>query len=352
MKFEYRPYTLDFKFKAGTSRGVLTSRDIWWIKITDNNGVSGYGEVAPLKGLSLEKIDQIPKFLEELAGSFKSIPEVKNIDEVYELSKDIAFEFPSLRFGLEMALIDILNGGNRQWFHSSFTEGKSSIPTNGLIWMGDPKFMRQQVDEKLEAGFKCIKLKVGAMDFDEELKLVQYVRQRNPDVVIRLDANGGFTNNEAIVKLNKLSEFDIHSIEQPIMVGQPEAMAFLCEKSLIPIALDEELIAHQDYSSKIDLLETVEPDFIILKPSLLGGFKETITWITMAEYRGIGWWITSALESNLGLNAISQFTAQYKDLSFQGLGTGQLYHNNVDSKSKISGTMMVYDLLETDEVKF
>ncbi len=321
----------------------MNHRDIWWIKLTTDDGKTGFGEVAPLPGLSLEKIDRIPAVLDEIKGQASTIELPITNDGIFALSKDLAEDFASIRFGLEMALLDLKNGGQQLWFQSAFTEGVSEIPINGLIWMGDSSVMKQRIDEKLAQGFSCIKLKVGALDFNEELDLIRYLRQQSKELIIRLDANGGFSNSEAIIKLEKLSSCDIHSIEQPIMMGQPEAMAFLCERSPIPIALDEELIGVNSDTEKIELLETIEPDFLILKPSLLGGFKETKTWIDMAEYRGIGWWITSALESNLGLNAISQFTGQFDNLSFQGLGTGQLFHNNVNSRARVEGTFMTYN---------
>ena len=268
-------------------------------------------------------------------------------------------EFPSIRFGLEMALIDLGmdgyveirgnkgntgNRGERILFPSDFTEGKDSIEINGLVWMGSFDFMRQQIIDKIESGFKCIKLKIGAMDFTEELNLIKSIRNEfsAKDIEIRVDANGAFKQTEALEKLNRLAEFGLHSIEQPIRQGFWDEMTNLCASSPLPIALDEELIGINEIKEKEKLLKTIRPQFIILKPSLLGGFKASEEWIDLAEKNNIGWWVTSALESNIGLNAIAQWTYTLKNKMPQGLGTGKLYLNNLDSPLKINNGKLNY----------
>ncbi len=344
LKLEYKPYTLDFKFDAGTSRGIMTKRPIWFIKINETGvPINGFGEVAPLNGLSKENPDDIEDQLASCQQKLMecSIPE--SLEQCQDLARKVSLGFPSVQFGVEMALIDLFSGGQQLWFDNFFTKGDQQIPINGLIWMGQKSEMIRQVDEKIDSGFQCIKLKIGALDFNDEIDVIKHLRKRSSEVVVRLDANGGLKNNEALRKLKELSAYDIHSIEQPILPRQPEAMNLLCKKSEIPIALDEELIGISDDYKRIELLETIEPQFIVLKPSLLGGFRETLKWIEIAESHDIGWWITSALESNLGLNAISQFTSQFSGLSHQGLGTGQLFNNNLTSPLYLNGDRMMYD---------
>lgn len=244
---------------------------------------------------------------------------------------------PSLRFGLEMALLDWVRGGRQVLFETPFVQGIQPIPINGLIWMGSYDFMKKQVDEKLEQGFSCIKLKVGAIDFQQELRLLEYIRSQSSQVTLRVDANGAFPVNEALARLKDLERFHLHSIEQPIMPRQPEAMQLLCNRSKVPIALDEELIGVTGRADKEELLDTLLPPYLVLKPTLLGGILEAIEWIQLAEARGIGWWLTSALESNIGLNAIAQFAATWPMEGYQGLGTGQLYHNNFESPLRVEG---------------
>ena len=226
------------------------------------------------------------------------------------------------------------------------------IQTNGLVWMGDEIFMRDQIQKKVNLGFDCVKLKIGALDFKKELQLVAFLRKLSPKIIIRLDANGAFRPQEALDKLNELSEFNIHSIEQPIQKGQWKIMSDLCKSSKIPIALDEELIGIEENVEKRALLDQIKPAYIILKPSLLGGFMQSDQWIKLAEERNIGWWVTSALESNLGLNAISQFVGQYPNLSYQGLGTGSLYYNNFASRASLTNMKMTYSKTDFDELPF
>ncbi len=337
MKLEYNSYTLEFKFDAGTSRGILKKKKVWFIKIKNEiETKSGIGEVAPLWGLSQESEEEVIEILQKLPDQFKHINEPSDINEIYSLAKSLSSGIASVRMGLEMALIDYLNGGFHLWFDNDFSKGTKSIPINGLVWMGDPNFMKSQVKNKLNEGFQCVKMKVGALDFEEELKILEFVRSLAPEIELRVDANGGFKNNEALLKLKKLEPFNLHSIEQPILPGQPEAMQLLCAKSKVPIALDEELIGISDIDEKTEMLKELKPKYIVLKPSLLGGFKQTDEWIRLAESMKIGWWITSSLESNVGLHAISQFVANYDHQGFQGLGTGSLYNNNTPEETFIS----------------
>lgn len=329
-KVLYKEHNLKFKFDAGTSRGVLKTKNTYYICIVENGVLVGLGEAAPLDGLSSDDPLHIK---ENLDNSCKHLQELLNTNQDGEsILSFIPEDFPALRFGFEMALKDYLGGGERIYFDSAFVKGTHAIPINGLIWMSDKADMLRQIEEKLEAGYKCIKLKIGAIDFNEECNLLAYIRQQfGPgEITLRVDANGAFRPEDALNKLNRLSEYDLHSIEQPIAVGNAELMKKLCEHSPLGIALDEELIGVHG-EDKRALLTEIRPQYIILKPTLLGGFGPTDEWIRLAEEIGIGWWITSALESNVGLNAIAQYTAQSQYRSYQGLGTGQLFHNNIPS---------------------
>lgn len=354
LRLEYKPYTLNFKFIAITSRGPMKKRDVWFLRVWDTSiqGSSGIGEVAPLRGLSTDPIDKIPQKLRELVSEIEYYKTPNTIPQVYALAKTLGSIFPSVRMGLEMAFLDLIQNSLRQWFKSPFIQSKIQIQTNGLVWMGDEIFMRDQIQEKVNLGFDCIKLKIGALDFKKELQLMAFLRKLSSKIIIRLDANGAFTPQEALDKLNELSEFNIHSIEQPIQKGQWKIMNDLCKLSKIPIALDEELIGIEEIVEKKALLDQIKPAYIILKPSLLGGFVESNQWIKLAEDRNIGWWVTSALESNLGLNAISQFVGQYPNLSYQGLGTGSLYRNNFASKTSLTDLKMTYSETDFDELPF
>jgi o-succinylbenzoate synthase len=268
--------------------------------------------------------------------------EINEIEDVYEIVKP---EFPSVIFGFEMAFLDLQRGGIRQYFDTSFSHVGGKIPINGLIWMGTKEQMKNQIDEKLAKGFKVLKLKIGAIDFLSECQLLESIRNSYPSgqLEIRVDANGAFSYTDALDKLSTLSEFQLHSIEQPIRAGQPELMKRICQKSLVPVALDEELIGVIDKKDKLELLKKIKPQYIILKPTLVGGIKATREWIDIAENLSIGWWITSALESNIGLNAIAQLTSTYFPLSMpQGLGTGQLYTNNIEAPISVSDGNYVY----------
>ena len=345
LKLEYKPYILDFKFEAGTSRGVMTSHEILYIKIydADNPSIVGFGEIAPLPGLSEEQYKDVQeqvKLIQEKIGSF-SLPE--NRGECFDLAFKLSSQdFSSIIFGLETALLDLWNGGYRQIFKVPFVENHKGIPINGLIWMAGKEEMKVQVDQKIAQGFECIKMKVGALNFDEELEVIKYIRSLY-DGVLRLDANGAFKNNEALKKLQDLEAYDIHSIEQPIIPRQLEAMQLICRKSKVPIALDEELVGVTDKSHRVELLRFLRPAFIILKPTLHGGMASCMEWITIANQMEIGYWITSALESNVGLNAIAQFADFVNASGHQGLGTGTLYNNNIASPLYIKSGSLYYD---------
>ncbi|WP_460635761.1 o-succinylbenzoate synthase [Larkinella harenae] len=350
LKASFLKYTLHFTFEAGTSRGILTQKDSYFVRICDEDdpSVVGWGECAPLRGLS---VDDRPDFADQLSQACEVFNQLDlqlfhwNIPIFLQLIND---RLPSIHFGFETAMRDYINGGKRTVFENDFNAGTRSIPINGLVWMGKPDFMRRQIEEKLEAGYTTIKLKIGAIDFQQECALLESIRSRFSanQVTIRVDANGAFSPDQALAKLKQLTSYDVHSIEQPIRPGQPELLTALCRESPVPIALDEELIGHMEYVDKTRLLKKIQPQFIILKPTLLGGFIHCSQWIEIANLLGIGWWVTSALESNIGLNAIAQYTAQFKNSLPQGLGTGQLYHNNLDSPLLIEN-----GFLKTDATK-
>ena len=345
LSFSYLKRTLQFRFEAGTSRGVMRTRDVFWIKVCRQGDLDqvGWGEAAPLAGLSP---DFGPEFETLLAGILQEasartwdLVEESVLQQVKSL---VPFSLPSLRFGLETALLDLANGGKKRILANLFFDQGTPIPINGLIWMGTKEFMLQQINQKLDEGFACLKMKIGAIDFAQELELLRYIREQEAakNLVLRVDANGAFSALEALGKLEQLQDFGIHSIEQPIGVAQWEAMRELALKSPIPIALDEELIGK---SNKEEVLDFIKPQFIILKPSLLGGILETREWIRLAEARRIGWWMTSALESAIGLNAISQLTSTYLPSLPQGLGTGKLYDNNLKSPLVVQSGEIRYE---------
>lgn len=344
-QFSYIKRTLIFRFEAGTSRGTLKTRDVYWIKAVDPEipELVGWGEAAPLVKLSPDHRTDFEEILANILSELsKETWEMEETAILEKVSSLIPFELPSIRFAFEMALLDVLNGGKKRFFSSPFFDHQKPIPINGLIWMGDKEFMLEQIDLKIKEGFDCIKMKIGAIDFEQEIKLLNYIRNRfsKDQMVLRVDANGAFSPNEAIEKLHRLAELDIHSIEQPIAAGQRSLMRKLCKETPLPIALDEELIGVQN---KEELLDQIKPQHIILKPTLVGGILETRSWIQLAEERGIGWWITSALESNLGLNAISQLASSLNPTIPQGLGTGKLYHNNLDSPLEIHQGEIIYN---------
>jgi o-succinylbenzoate synthase len=329
----YTTLDLQFKFPAGTSRGVLLHKPSSFL-ILEKDGFTGIGECSTIPDLSIDPVETYHAKLDELC---------RQLNEGVDPTDIRLDEYPSIAFGLETALLDLAAKGSKNLFPSPFSLGTTGIPINGLIWMGDKAFMEKQIVEKIAAGYKCIKLKIGANDFDTELEILAAIRNRfSPDdIEIRLDANGAFSAQDALHKLNLLSVFSIHSIEQPIRQHQPVAIADLCAQSPIPIVLDEELIGVKS-PDKEALLQQVMPAYIILKPSLLGGFKQSEEWIRLAGKYNIGWWVTSALEANIGLNAIAQWTATLGSAMPQGLGTGQLYHNNIPSPLTIEDARLYY----------
>jgi len=341
IKARYQKYELHFKQPAGTSRGVLKTRTVWYLFL-EEDGVTGLGECAPLPGLSIETPEQVEEQLEGIV----------NDPELFINNISLLQDLPSLRFALETALLDLKNSGKRELFPSAFTSGEAGIPINGLIWMGQIENMQRQIEEKLAAGFQCIKLKIGAKDFEQELTLLKALRNRfsSDQIVIRVDANGAFNTNVAPDKLKRLAEIQLHSIEQPIRAGQWQQMAELCKTTALPIALDEELIGINRREEKIQLLATIRPQFLVLKPSLHGGISGCNEWIKLANERSISWWITSYLESNIGLNAIAQWAFTKDSKMHQGLGTGQLFTNNIDSPLEIRGEELWFNPTKSFEM--
>lgn len=319
----------------------MQDRKVWFIRVTDKEGKAGIGEVAPINRLSPESIDDIPDKLRELERELEKLELPGSEEEAFQMVNElIPLTWPSVRFGLEMALLDALNGGNKKIFRNDL--GNISVPINGLIWMGNLDFMKEQIKEKLDQEFTCIKLKIGSLDFESELQVIKELRDVSEDLIIRLDANGAFQTNEVLARLKALNQFNIHSIEQPILPTQLEAMELICAKSEIPIALDEELIHVFSSRDRLSLIQDIKPQYLVLKPTLHGGFASVQEWIDLAEMHGIGWWITSYLESNLGLNAIAQFTSRYESKQHHGLGTGGLYSNNIISPIIINHGIFTY----------
>ncbi len=331
----YHKYILNFKNPSGTSRGILKTKETWFI-ILEHNGKRGVGECGLFRGLSIDDRTDYEEKLQWVC---------ENINLGLDILISELVEFPSIQFGLEMAFKSLKSENEFELFPSDFTKNKAAIPINGLIWMGSEEFMKQQIKDKISVGFNCIKMKIGAIDFQTEINLIKSIRKEfsSKDIELRVDANGAFSKDEALEKLKTLSEFDLHSIEQPIKQGQIEDMAKLCEATPLPIALDEELIGVFAVTKKQELLQTINPQYIILKPSLIGGFKGSDDWIKIAENQNIGWWITSALESNVGLNAIAQYTYKKQNNLPQGLGTGALFTNNFDSPLQVKNGTLRYN---------
>jgi len=337
LKAYYKKQTFRFNKPSGTSRGVLLDKDSWFIIVYDDQIPSkkGIGECSIIRKLSIDDRPDIKQKLLEVVNSINNYS--------YWLNKGLK-EFPSIKFGLEAALKDLNAETSGILFPSEFTSGERSIPINGLIWMGDTENMYQQVKEKVDAGFNCIKIKIGAINFEDELKLLKRIRIdfSKRDLELRVDANGAFKPDDAFEKLEKLSEFNLHSIEQPIKQNQWKEMANLCQVSPVPIALDEELIGISEKNEIKEMLNTIQPQYIILKPSLIGGLQKSELFIKEAEKRGIGWWVTSALESNIGLNVIAQWVYTLNTEMHQGLGTGQLFVNNIPSPLNIKNARLNY----------
>jgi len=338
MKISYQHKRLVFKRPAGTSRSILNYNDVWYV-IIERDGRIGVGECNPLVGLS---VDDRPDFEEVLADH------VNTFNRMGSVELDSLSSFPAMKFGFESALLDLEMGGEHLLFPSAFTEGRKSMSINGLLWMGNQQYMLEQLEQKLLEGYSCIKMKIGAINFQEELAVLHKIRKNHPadEIEIRVDANGAFASDEAMEKLAALAQFEIHSIEQPIAVGKWGEMEKLISQTPIPIALDEELIPVREKAQRVALIQQLRPNYIILKPSLLGGFSECDEWISIAENEGVEWWLTSALESNIGLNAIAQYAFSRKVSLPQGLGTGSLYKNNVASPLYIKDAALFYDPLK------
>ncbi|MCS6973470.1 MAG: o-succinylbenzoate synthase [Cyclobacteriaceae bacterium] len=340
LQFSLFRKTFRFTFDARTSRGKMYDKTSWFIVARQSNdsSVAGIGECGPLPGLSREPVHELDELLNSLMRKLNGLNQISDED----IDRLVPPEFSAVRLALETALLDLRNGGRRIIFNNSFIQGKC-IPINGLIWMGNVDFMLQQVADKIAQGYTTIKMKIGGLHFEQECEILDYIRRRyyreNPE--IRLDANGAFKPDEALDKLNELSRFNIHSIEQPVAPGL-DIMEEICRKSPIPVALDEELIGVVDKQRQKKIIQVLKPAYLILKPSLHGGFQGCTRWIAMAEEYGTGWWITSALESNIGLNAICQFTAQFPVVRPHGLGTGQLFENNFHSPLHTHGGSICY----------
>lgn len=334
MEITYKHYNLIFKNASGTSRGILTQKETYIIELKTDSKIF-LGETGLFRGLSFDDKPDYEFKLKSICDNF----DPSNFNWWENLR-----EYPSIQFGFEQALKAVGNYEstnlddtyNPILFESEFTNGEVGIPINGLIWMGSIDFMKTQIKEKLEQNFHCIKLKIG-VNWQEEKKILQQLRKEfsAKDLELRVDANGGFSFEEAKTVLQELADLEIHSIEQPIKAKQIEEMAQLCANTPTPIALDEELIGVVQKEDKLNLLQQIQPQYIILKPSLVGGWKGSQEWIDFANELNIGWWITSALESNLGLNAIAQWTHTLNSPMPQGLGTGGLFINNFESRLKV-----------------
>lgn len=334
------PYTLVFKQPAKTSRNTLMEKKVHLLRLEKRSqpDIYGLGECGPLAGLSVDDVPDFENHLQQVVAHLNDGALPPELD----LEKR-----PSIRFGLESALLDLENGGRRLLFPSAFTTGKQSIPINGLLWMADKKDLLQQLEQKIAAGFTCIKMKVGALDFDEECQVLETIRKKYSAfrIELRVDANGAFPAGDAQAMIKELQRFELHSIEQPIKAGQWEAMQELCAKTKLPIALDEELIGLDPHTEGARMVAFIQPQYLIIKPGLIGGFDSSAKWIQLAEKHARGWWITSALESNIGLNAIAQFAATYPLNMPQGLGTGQLYTNNFPAPLEIKDGALHYNHL-------
>ncbi|MCB2377422.1 o-succinylbenzoate synthase [Hymenobacter sp. BT635] len=346
LRLSYSKRVLRFNFPARTSRGALTEHHAYYLRLSHSArpGTEGVGEAAPLAGLS-------PDYGPDTEARISTFCQEFNQRQLAALSPTdaaglVPVELPTLRFALETAALDLQQGGQRQLFDNAFSRGQAGVAINGLVWMGDAAFMREQIRKKLAEGYTCLKLKIGGIDFATELRLLTEIRAvAGPDqLTLRVDANGAFAPEDALAKLEQLARFDLHSIEQPIRAGQWEQMARVCRESPVPVALDEELIGVTAPEQQQALLDHTRPAYIILKPTLVGGLGATRHWIDLAQARGIRWWLTSALESNVGLNAISQFAAEVAPPDFaQGLGTGQLYTNNIAAPLVIRRGHLHYD---------
>ena len=330
----------EFRFQrpATTSRGTFLSKKVHFILLyhTDDPSAAGIGECSLLPGLSFDNVkgfkDKLNQTIDRInRGDYLTDPEMS--------------DWPSINFALETAWKDLRTMGSKILYPSDFTEGKDGIDINGLIWMDNKEEMMRQIRQKLAEGFTCLKMKIGALDFEEELEILRTIRSNcsASDLEIRLDANGAFRSSQALDILKMLADFNLHSVEQPIAPGHPDALARLCELSPVPIALDEELIGKQILTQKRKILDSIKPQYVVLKPGLLGGISACKDWIGLADERNIGWWITSSLETNIGLNAIAQWTYTLKKPVYHGLSTGSLFINNITSPLYHSGEKLYYD---------
>lgn len=326
IRARWQEHVLTPAFPLGTSKGTLQARAVWYLLLwrSDAPDIIGIGEAAPFPGHSLETAAEVRRALTALCNDTSNWQA--------RIAMDLR-SIPCVRFAAEQALQDLATGGQRLPYPSAFTRGEAGIPINGLVWMGDQATMRQRIAQQIAGGNRCIKLKIGAIGIQQELALLREVRNVFPaeELTLRVDANGAFTVEEASVILPQLAELEVESIEQPIAAGQAQAMAALCAHTPVPIALDEELIGHNAPGAQAALLDRIRPQSIVLKPSLVGGWAATRSWIDAAQERGIGWWITSALESSIGLNAIAQWSATLPLDRPQGLGTGRVYTDNIPS---------------------
>lgn len=342
MKAFYTKYVLNFKRPGVTSRGVFTRKETWFLYLTDGEK-KGVGECALFRGLSF---DDSPDYEDHLSAL------CDRINQNEEVPVKALQSFPSIQMGYEMALLSLKSDDSSVLFPSAFTRGEDKIRINGLVWMGDHSYMKAQIEEKINQGFDCIKLKISALGLDEELSLLKKIRKSfgQEQMMLRVDANGSFSPSDVMPKLKALGDLGIHSIEQPIAAGQWQAMQDLCANTPIPIALDEELIGVIEKKERVFLLDEIKPQYLILKPSLLGGFQSCEEWIALAKERSIDWWVTSALESNVGLNAIAQWTFSLGVKSHQGLGTGGLFTNNFKSPLEVCNGYLNFNIQQNWEI--
>ena len=343
MHFDIHKHVLNFKIPGGTSRGVLTSKDTYIVRLFKVDRLVAIAEFNRFEGLSIDPLssylERLKKSVEQWLGFLDSVADL-NDSRIVDLLRENS-DYPSIQFGLEQLTLSYLsNTSPFHLFDSPFSRGQSSISINGLIWMGDTNFMKAQIDPLLKKGFKCLKMKIGAINFDEEYRLLKSIRDRfsRQELTLRVDANGAFDSESVLSVLDELAVLGVHSIEQPIKAGQWQEMARVVEESPIPIALDEELIGLKTVESRTNCIHTIQPDYLIFKPALIGGYG------AIEEYRSIHneFWITSALESNIGLNAIAQYTATLNPTLEQGLGTGSLYTNNFDSPLLVTNGALSY----------
>ena len=338
MHASFNKHLLDFKIPAQTSRGSYSQKEVYLLTLTEAK-ITAIAEASPLPGLSIDDPGAMEMKLTEVCAYINAQQNIREIYDALQLQY-----FPSIQFALECAFEKLKHPEPNLLFPSAFIEKKTGIPVNGLVWMSDITTMLEQVEQKIEEGYACIKIKIGALDFDAECKMLEAIRKKYSahKITLRVDANGAFSTDDAIAKLLDLSRFELHSIEQPIAAGQYESMQALCAMSKTPIALDEELITIDVAEKGERLLKMIRPQYIILKPTLIGGFKNCNAWIRYAENNNTGWWITSALESNIGLNAIAQYCGSLNVSIPQGLGTGALYKNNFEELTEIRKGFLFY----------